>query len=100
MHEEGVGEGIDLVAACGGLRAGRGLEPLEVLDPAPAQPLREQRMDEIQMPDEAHARLVQHLAGELARRAAAPRGPGEPQALAPLVKEPLYAEPGHTATTR
>ena len=62
--------------------------------------LGEQRVDEVQVADEPDAGLVQHLAGELARAARRARGPGEAEALAPVVKQPLNAEPGHRATTR
>ena len=74
----------------------REVDYLDKLDPQ----LREQRMDEVQVPDEAHAGLVHHLAGELALGARGARRPGEAQARAPVVKQPLNAEAGHRATIR
>jgi hypothetical protein len=76
------------------------LELLEVIDLAASQHLRQQRVDEVQVADEAHAGLAQHLARELARRAGLSGGPGKPEPLAAVVKQLLYAEPGHRATTR
>jgi hypothetical protein len=82
------------------LLARGGLEALEVIDLAPPHDLRQQRMDEVQVPDEPDAGLVQGLAAELAVPAGRARRPREPEALAPRLKQPLYAEPGHRATTR
>ena len=42
----------------------------------------------------------EHLVGELAVAARGARGPREAEALAPVLKELLNAEAGHTATTR
>ncbi len=83
-----------------GLGARGRIELLDVVDLAASQHLCQQRMDEVQVPDEAHAGAVQHLARELARGARGSRGPREAEALAALVKQMLNAEPGHRATTR
>ena len=92
--------GLALADAERGRLARLGLELLEIVDLAPPEHLGKQRMDEVQVPDEPDAGLVQHVAGEFARGAGLSRGPREPEALAALVKELLNAEPGHRATTR
>ena len=58
------------------------------------------RVYQVQVADQPHARLVQHLAGELALGAGLSRSPGKPEPLAAVVKQLPYAEPGHRATTR
>jgi hypothetical protein len=75
-------------------------ELLDVIHLAAPEHLREQRMDQVQVADEAHAGLAQHLAGELAPGAGLSRRPGKPEPLAAVVKQLPYAEPGHRATTR
>ena len=80
------------------LRARGVAHALEVAQLARAEHLHDERVDEVQVPDEPQPGAREHLVGELAVAPRGARGPGEAQALAPVLKELLNAEAGHTAT--